>query len=126
MFNSPVKPTHGFSGRCIKQEHGGWCPECNHLVSWMHGCRKHEIKKDALLKQPAKLLGEDPSDRRPDINDPSNADVNMGTGKKDEALGKPRSKRWKRAINNVKRRKTSANIGTNNRLVPRPGDQLGG
>lgn len=68
----------------------------------MHGCRKHEIKKDALLKQPAKLLGGHPSDRRPDINDSSNADVNMSTGKKDEALGKPRSKRWKRAINNLK------------------------
>jgi hypothetical protein len=42
--------SHPFSQRCIKQNHCGYCPSCNHIVAYVYGCGVHRWKGEDLAK----------------------------------------------------------------------------
>lgn len=64
-----MKPTHSFSNRCIKHQHGGWCPECNHLVPWKWGCKTHGFKKKELLNRPLETTNDEPDAAGKEVNE---------------------------------------------------------
>jgi hypothetical protein len=53
--NCPTKDsaeTHVFCSRCLKQQHAGYCPTCNSLVSYKYGCSNHRWSGEDLGTKP--------------------------------------------------------------------------
>lgn len=48
--NKTTGKTHVFSNRCIKKDHGRWCPTCRQIVSTFFSCSRCGRKNEELLK----------------------------------------------------------------------------